>query len=121
MQYSRFFVVFGCSDEAVEPFWKYIAVLPHPPYTKTKLGKNSGYTTRVHLVFGHVWFKESPQTANVSQTFLSIIEFKEEDKENPVKPENWFYLQHLHPKACPNVYVSDILYDGFFYSRPSPH
>ena len=31
--------------KTVHPFRNFLAVLPPPPYTKLKLGKNSGYTS----------------------------------------------------------------------------
>ena len=85
MQYLRFFVVFGCPDEEVEPFWKYIAVLPHPPYTKTKLGKNSGYT-RPTLFLGVCDLKRAPKLQMCLKHFCPLLNSKKKTKKIPVKP-----------------------------------
>ena len=44
LQYSYFSVISRFPLKTVHPFRNSLAVLPPPPYTKLKLGKNSGYT-----------------------------------------------------------------------------
>ena len=44
LQYSYFSVISQFPLKTVHPFRNFLAVLPPPPYTKLKLGKNSGYT-----------------------------------------------------------------------------
>ena len=44
LQYSYFSVISRFPLKTVHPFRNFLAVLPPPPYTKLKLGKNSGYT-----------------------------------------------------------------------------
>ena len=44
LQYSDFSVISLFPLKTVHPFRNFLAVLPPPPYTKLKLGKNSGYT-----------------------------------------------------------------------------
>ena len=50
MQYSYFSVIFGFPNKKVHPFRNFLEVLPPPPYTKLKLGKNSGYTRQTLFV-----------------------------------------------------------------------
>ena len=44
LQYSYFSVISQFPLKTVHHFRNFLAVLPPPPYTKLKLGKNSGYT-----------------------------------------------------------------------------
>ena len=52
MQYSYFSVISGFPNKKVHPipFRNFLEVLPPPPYTKLKLGKNSGYTRQTLFV-----------------------------------------------------------------------
>ena len=71
IQYSWFSVISGCPHKTVQNVLQFSLPLP---YTKLKLGKNSGYTRPTCSLWGgggvgHVWFKESPTNTNMLQDF----------------------------------------------------
>ena len=71
IQYSWFSVISGCPHKTVQNVLQFSLPLP---YTKLKLGKNSGYTCPTCSLWGgggvgHVWFKESPTNTNMLQDF----------------------------------------------------
>ena len=110
LQYSYFSVISRFPLKRVHPFRNFLAVIPPPPYTKLKLGKNSGYT-RPTLLVG--WgegldlceMENSPETQKCPKTFvhdcsLSVMK--------PIRMRiNWqlsksdtrWQLSHDHPRA----------------------
>lgn len=89
MQYSWFSVISGCPYKTVQPFKKYLAVLPRHTLYKVETENNSGYT-RPSLFVGWgrgwaLWFKESLSYANgMSKTFV----------------HDWKYERHNLKIAC---------------------
>ena len=81
LQYSDFSVISLFPLKTVHPFRNFLAVLPPPPYTKLKLGKNSGYT-RPTLFVG--WgegldlceLENAPETQKCPKTFVHDCSFK---------------------------------------------
>jgi len=79
LQYTSSAVISRFPLKTVQPFRNFLAVLPPPPYTKLKLGKNSRYTRPTLFVgwgaggVGPVWIGKRPRNAKVSQHFFSMI------------------------------------------------
>ena len=90
MQYSYFSVISGFPNKKVHPFRNFLEVLPPPPYTKLKLGKNSGYTRQTLFVrrgevLGLCELGNAPDMQKCPKTFVHDCSLSTDARSPPPK------------------------------------
>ena len=75
---SKATFIFFCHSwfpqKTVHPFQNFLAALPPPPYTKLKLGKNSGYTRPILFVGACVNWKMPQECKSVPRLLSTIVD-----------------------------------------------